>query len=98
MPTVRSFSNLLALLLAVAGCTATGPVPQTPQEQQTYAAFQRDRDTCRRVAEAATDYVDPEDGDAVSRRSVRVEAETQSCLLARGWNDPEFDGWQGGRT
>ncbi len=61
-------------------------------------AFQRDREACRGVAETATDYVDAEDGDAVARRSMRVEAETQGCLLARGWNDPDFGGWQAGRS
>jgi len=62
------------------------------------ADFIRDRDRCRAVAERALPYVDARDGDAVANRSYRVEGEIQRCMLSRGWNNPEFDGWADGRN
>ncbi len=91
---------VLAGLLAAAasGCTATGPRPVNRWEARQHDAFQNDRDRCRSVAERMHRYVDPRDGDAVAERSFRVEARAQECMLARGWNDPEFDGWKAGRS
>jgi hypothetical protein len=42
--------------------------------------------------------VDPKNSKAVADRSYRVEGETQSCMLSRGWNNPEHDGWRAGRS
>ncbi len=91
----------LSPLLALAGlsaCVTTGEPPGTAAEHAAHAAFQRDRDVCRSVAERSIAYVDPRDGKAVADRSIRVEADIQRCMLSRGWNDPRFDGWNKGRS
>lgn len=90
-------SALALTLLTIAACSTTGPIPQTAAEARQHAQFQRDRDQCRRVAEARFDYVDPNKPEAVARRSMRVEAALQSCMLNRGWNNPAYDGWADGR-
>lgn len=87
---------LLATVL-LAGCQLNGPTPITPSEQGIYRAFQRDRALCQRVAEHTTPYVDPADETAVAGRSYRIEGEIQKCMLSRGWNDPDFDGWASGQ-
>ena len=87
----------LAVLLLAAGCNVDGPRPETPWQEAQKQAFQRDRDLCRSVAERKIPYVNPNKDGAVAARSQRVEAETQGCMLARGWNNPEFDGWKDGR-
>jgi hypothetical protein len=88
---------LVVALLATAACSTTGPIPRDAAEAREHAEFQRDRDRCRRVAEMSIDYVDPAKPAAVARRSQRVEAAIQSCMLRRGWNNPEYDGWADGR-
>lgn len=91
--------SVLALaLVTLAACSTTGPVPRTAAEVKLHAQFQRDRDNCRRVAEARFDYVDPNKPDAVARRSMRVESAIQACMLRRGWNNPAYDGWADGRS
>lgn len=84
--------------LHLSGCITNGPQPVTSSEQAAYAAFQRDRDACRGVGEQSISYVAPKDGKAVADRSIRVEAETQKCMLSRGWNDPRYDSWAKGRS
>ncbi len=85
-----------ALLLA--GCVTNGPEPRTAQERAAYAAFQRDRDACRAVAENSAPYVPAGDSRGAADRSTRVEADAQRCMLSRGWNDPRYDGWAQGRS
>lgn len=94
------FRHLLLALppLALLGACATPAPPMNGYEQGQQHAFNRDRDACRDVAEHSIAYVDPRDGARVSERSMRVEADIQRCMLSRGWNDPRFDGWRGGRS
>ena len=92
----RSACCLAGLLLA-AGCNVDGPRPENSWQAAQKQAFQRDRELCRAVAERKIPYVDPDRQGAVAARSQRVEAETQGCMLARGWNNPEFDGWKESR-
>jgi len=92
-------TRLRPILAAVilAGCQMNGPTPITPSEQAMHGAFQRDRALCQRVAEQTTPYVDPADETAVAGRSYRIEGEIQKCMLSRGWNDPDFNGWASGQ-
>lgn len=83
---------------ALTACSVDGPRPANVYEAGMKADFIRDRDRCRAVAERALPYVNPRDGDAVANRSYRVEGEIQRCMLSRGWNNPEFDGWADGRS
>lgn len=94
--THRNALGLSLMLVAASACVA-GPRPTNAYEARTYAEFNQDRDRCRSVAERTIPYVNARDGDAVAARSYRVEGEIQSCMLSRGWNNPEFDGWQHGR-
>jgi hypothetical protein len=87
----------LVVLMLLAGCNMNGPAPATNYEVRMKEDFTRDRDNCRQVAEQTTPYVDPKNGKAVGERSFRVEGEIQKCMLARGWNNPRFDGWKAGR-
>lgn len=84
------------LWVLVAACAPheERPVAGGPHMKQ---AFKRDRANCQRVVEQTTPYVDPKNSRAVGERSYRVEGEVQKCMLARGWNDPRFDGWKAGR-
>lgn len=95
-PRASGASALLAMTV-LAGCSVDGPPPANAHEARIKADFVRDRDRCRGLAERTTRYVDPRDGDAVADRSYRVEGEIQRCMLSRGWNNPEFDGWAHGR-
>jgi hypothetical protein len=87
----------LAALLGATACSIDGPPPGNAYEARAKEDFIRDRDRCRAVAERTFPYVNPRNGDAVADRSYRVEGEIQKCMLSRGWNNPEFDGWQHGR-
>lgn len=95
-------ASALAFLVVAAGalaaCNMDGPAPANAYEARLKAQFNEDRDRCRAVAERTTPYVNPRDGKAVGDRSYRVEGEIQRCMLSRGWNDPAFDGWRGGRS
>lgn len=94
----RAFSRSHGLLtLVLAGC-ANVAAPTTPEEGRLQAQFAADRERCRAVAERTFSYVDPRNGTAVSERSIKVEADTQRCMLSRGWNDPNYDGWRKGRS
>lgn len=93
----RSPRSLAAVLLLLGGCNVDGPHPETQWEAAEKRAFIRDRDRCRAVAERTIAYVDPKKEGAVASRSYRVEGEIQGCMLSRGWNNPEFDGWRDGR-
>jgi hypothetical protein len=84
--------------LTLGACSVYGPRPTNPYEARVRAEFIRDRDRCRSVAERMNPYVDPREQDAVGARSYRVEAETQACMLSRGWNNPEHDGWRDDRN
>lgn len=93
--------RLAAALLATSllgACATLGPAPANEAEAALKAEFRRDRDLCRANAERRIPYVDPKDSKAVGDRSYRVEGETQSCMLSRGWNNPEHDGWRAGRS
>lgn len=94
----RTFALLILAAGVLAGCNIDGPAPANAYEARLKAQFTEDRDRCRAVAERTTPYVNPRDGKAVADRSYRVEGEIQRCMLARGWNDPEFDGWAAGRS
>ena len=93
---LRTHAVVLLAVAVQAGCSS-GPSPATPEERRLHARFQADRDRCREVAERSIAYVDAKDAPAVAQRSQRVEADTQRCMLSRGWNDPRFDGWKQGR-
>lgn len=88
---------MLLLVTVLSGCEVAGPPPTNRWEAIQYDDFQNDRERCRSVAERSYRYVNPRDGEAVAQRSIQVEARTQECMLARGWNNPEFDGWRDGR-
>ena len=96
-PIRRTVLLPLIVVLAVGGCQMNGPTPITPSERAVHGAFQRDRALCQRVAEQTTPYVGPADEGAVAGRSYRIEGEIQKCMLSRGWNDPNFDGWGSGQ-
>lgn len=89
---------LLFLTALLSACAVPGPVAEDGPEAGMRAAFKRDRDLCRANAERRIPYVDPKDSKAVGDRSYRVEGETQACMLSRGWNNPEHDGWRAGRS
>jgi hypothetical protein len=93
-------STMLPLTAAnlLATCVTNGPAPVIGERRAAYAAFQRDREACRAVAEQFFAYVDSKDGRATAEHSIRVEADTQRCMLARGWNDARYDGWAFGRS
>ncbi len=88
---------LLGTTLIIAGCNLDGPPPANAYEARIRADFIRDRDRCRAAAERRNPYVDPRNGDAVGARSYRVEGDIQACMLSRGWNNPEHDGWRDDR-
>lgn len=89
---------LLSLTVLLAACVTPGPVAVDGPDNELRSAFKRDRDLCRGNAERRLAYVDPKNSKAVADRSYRVEGETQSCKLSRGWNNPEHDGWRAGRS
>ncbi len=95
---MKAYACILLAAAGATGCATTSPPPLAPEAAYDRAAFARDRDTCRSVAERSTPYVDPKDGRAVVARQMHVEGETQKCMAYRGWNDPTFDGWRGGRS
>lgn len=86
----------IAPAILLAACGVSEAPPRTAGQAALREAFRRDRERCQAVAERTIPYVNPRDGDAVATRSYRVEGEIQGCMLARGWNNPEFDGWKDG--